>query len=178
MSHHFLLSRFIFFVALAALAASPIASAQDPGSAFCQKTIRSTDTLTARISAEINGHGDLLLLLDADEGGGPEYALHGAPQQPEDVLAALEALQAISVPAEVRLLFRGSVAPSGFEIVSGQDDSERIRVLTGTLECFPDETATDLWLTGLAHYSLSTFEPLAQWTVNGLRERSLVQKPD
>ena len=173
MSRYRWLSRLFFCTTLLTLLASATVPAQD--SDYCPGPVRSTDTLTARVSAEINSRGDLLVLLDTDEDDEPEHALHGATRQPERLAAVVEKLQALAGPTHVALMFRTSVGASAFEIGGGPDGTDPIRIMAGPSECVPDATGIDLWLTGLAQHTLSNFEPLAKSTLEGLRESSLVR---
>ncbi|RFF31288.1 hypothetical protein [Wenzhouxiangella sediminis] len=175
MSRYRWLSRLFFCSTLLTLLASAAAPAPAQDSEYCPGPVRSTDTLTARVSAENNSRGDLLVLLDTDEDDGPEHALHGATRQSAELASAVEKIQNLSGPARVSLMFRTSAGPSAFEIGVDQDGADPIRMLTGPSECFPEETDTDLWLTGLAHYALSSFEPLARSRVEGLRQASLLR---
>ncbi|NBB93031.1 MAG: hypothetical protein GVY32_07685, partial [Gammaproteobacteria bacterium] len=131
----------------------------------------------AQISAEINGHGDLLVLLDTDGSGGPEIVLHGAPQAGSELDAVIGALEGRSAPMTVRLLSRSSAASGGFEIATGPG-KRPVRALVGTPDCFPDESGTVLWLAGLARYTLSNFQPLAYLTIERLRASALIQRGD
>lgn len=148
--------------------------AQPTGSDQCGRPVSESESLTTDVSAEINDHGDLVLLLDTDQDGDPERALHGAPLNAEELTAAMERFERADGPITLRFLSRTTVAFSGFEIV-GEEGNVTLRALAGTPQCYPEDSQTDLWLNGLAHYSLSNFQPMAQWTIKGLREKSLVQ---
>jgi hypothetical protein len=139
---------------------------------YCDRPVSETETLTTGVDAEINDHGDLLLLLDTDEDGNPERALHGAPRNPDELTAYLEALGDRAGPITIRFLSRSTVAFSGFEVIDEQGNVA-LRALSGMPECYPDDEQTDLWLNGLAHYTLSKFQPMANWTIDNLRKASL-----
>lgn len=155
---------------------SPTAAAQQSDAYICERPIEHVERFSASAVAEINAHDDLLVMLDRDDDGFPEEALHAAVQGGLGASALVETIKGMNGPTTIELIFRNNVAPSGFSIVIDEQEQQSLRVHNGTPDCYPEESA-DAWLRGLAHYKLSNFTPLASWTLSGLRNRPLIRRP-